>query len=231
MRILVVEDDADTSLLICHALAVDGHTVETSDLGNEGLWMASEFDFDLVVLDWELPDTTGIEICRALRQRERWMSILMLTGNAEISQRVLGLTSGADDYLTKPFAVDELRARAHALGRRAPRERPTVLHVGDLTLDPATREVRRSGQVVALRPKEFALLHLLMRRSGEVLDRAEILDQIWDMNYDGMSNVVDVHVKALRAKIDKPFGSESIETVWRVGYRLRSPDAEPARVT
>jgi two-component system OmpR family response regulator len=230
MRVLVVEDDPDTSLLIRHSLVVDGHTVEATGLGADGTWMATEFDFDLVCLDWSLPDTTGIEVCRELRARERWMPILMLTGNSEIHQRVLGLTSGADDYLTKPFAVDELRARVQALGRRAPQARPTILEVGDLSLDPATREVRRGDQVVDLRPKEFALLHLLMRRSGEVLDRAEILDQVWDMNFDGMSNVVDVHVKSLRAKIDKPFGADSIETIWRVGYRLRASTAVAAPV-
>jgi two-component system OmpR family response regulator len=228
MRVLVVEDDLDTSLLIRHSLQVDGHTVEATGLGHDGIWMATEFDFDLLVLDWSLPDTTGIEICRTLRANERWTPILMLTGNSEVHQRVLGLTSGADDYLTKPFAVDELRARVQALGRRAPQARPTVLQVGDLTLDPATREVRRGDRLIDLRPKEFALLHLMMRRDGEVLDRAEILDQVWDMNFDGMSNVVDVHVKALRAKIDKPFGVESIETVWRVGYRLRACTAAEA---
>ena len=224
MRVLVVEDDPDTSQVIRQCLMADGHAVESVDNGHDGLWMATEFDFDLVVLDWSLPDTTGIEVCRTLRERERWVPILMLTGNAAIHQRVLGLTSGADDYLTKPFAVDELRARVHALGRRAPRERPATLEVGDLTLDPASRQVRRGDQSISLRPKEFALLQLLMARPGEVFDRAAILDQVWDMNFDGMSNVIDVHIKALRAKIDKPFGADSIETVWKVGYRLRPAD-------
>jgi two-component system OmpR family response regulator len=222
MRVLVVEDDPGTSTVIRSALGADRHVVEVAGVGADGLWMATEFDFDLVILDWTLPDISGIEVCRTLRERQRWMPILMLTGNAEVHQRVTGLNAGADDYLTKPFAVDELRARVHALGRRTPQERPTVLHVGELTLDPSTREVHRNDQAIALRPKEFALLHLMMRRSGEVLDRAEILDRVWDMHFDGMSNVVDVHVKSLRAKIDKPFATDSIETVWRVGYRLRA---------
>jgi len=222
MRLLIVEDDADASEVVRRALAADQHVVESASVGNEGLWMATEFDFDVIILDWALPDMSGIEVCRTLRERERWMPILMLTGNAEVQQRVTGLNAGADDYLTKPFAIDELRARIQALGRRVPQERPTVLQVGDLSLDPSTRKVKRGDQTIALRPKEFALLHLLMRRVGEVLERAEILDRIWDMNFEGMSNVVDVHVRSLRAKIDKPFQADSIETVWRVGYRLRT---------
>ena len=222
MRLLVVEDDADTSRMLRHSLSSEQHVVEVASDGSEGLWMATEFDFDVVILDWTLPDLSGIEVCRTMRERERWTPVLMLTGNTEVHQRVTGLNAGADDYLTKPFALDELKARVNALGRRAPQERPTVLQVGDLTLDPSTREVKRGDEVISLRPKEFALLHLLMRRNGEVLDRAEILDRIWDMNFDGMSNVVDVHVKSLRAKIDKPFQRDSIETVWRVGYRLRT---------
>ena len=221
MRLLIVEDDPATQTVLRTALTADGHVVEATEAGEEGLWLATEFDFDLVLLDWSLPDTSGVTVCRTLRERERWMPILMLTGNSEVHQRVTGLNAGADDYLTKPFAIEELRARVFALGRRVPQERPAVLTVGDLSLDPSTREVRRAGAVLTLRPKEFALLHLLMRRAGEVLDRAEILDRVWDMNFEGMSNVVDVHVKSLRAKIDRPFGTDSIETVWRVGYRLR----------
>ena len=222
MKVLVVEDHRDTSDLIKLALTRDHQVVEVASTGSEALWMATEFDFDLVLLDWALPDTDGIEVCRLLRERERWMPILMLTGNSAIEQRVTGLNAGADDYLTKPFAPDELIARVHALGRRAPKERPTVLRCGTLSLDPQLREVQRDGVEISLRPKEFSLLHLLMARPGEVLDRAEILDSVWDMNYDGMSNTVDVHVKSLRAKIDKPFGCDTIETVWRVGYRLRA---------
>ncbi|MCU1369029.1 MAG: response regulator mprA [Ilumatobacteraceae bacterium] len=221
MRVLVVEDHLDTSELIRLTLTRDHQVVEVASTGEEALWMAEEFEFDLVLLDLALPDTDGVDVCRTLREREQWMPILMLTGHAAIEQRVTGLNAGADDYLTKPFAPSELVARIHALHRRAPKERPTVLTVGTLTLDPQNREVRRDGAEVRLRPKEFSLLHLLMNRPGEVLDRAEILDSVWDMNYDGMSNTVDVHVKSLRSKIDKPFGCDTIETVWRVGYRLR----------
>ena len=223
MRVLLVEDDPDLSTMGRSMLVRETHTVEVADTGPEGLWMATDFDFDLVVLDWELPGMDGLSVCQELRARERWMPILMLTANSAVEQRVAGLRAGADDYLTKPFAAAELSARLEALSRRAPAERPVVLEVGDLTLDPSSREVRRGGAVVSLRPKEFSLLHLFMRRAGEVLDRAEILDKVWDLHFDGMSNVVDVHVKALRSKIDKPFGTESIETVWRVGYRLRTP--------
>ena len=206
----------------------DGHVVEVAGTGDEGLWMATEFDFDVVILDWELPAPDGLEVCRQLRDRGRWMPILMLTANRAVAQRVAGLQAGADDYLTKPFAVEELAARLQALARRTPHERPTVLQVGDLRLDPAARTVQRGEVAVALRPKEFALLELLMRRPGEAIGRDVILDQAWDLAYDGMSNVVDVHVKSLRDKVDKPFGCTSIETVRRVGYRLVPVHADPA---
>lgn len=221
MRMLLVEDDREVSSMLHAMLTREGHVVECAYDGQDGLWMGTEFDFDVIVLDWSLPPPDGIEVCRELRARGRWMPILMLTANSAVDQRVAGLRAGADDYLTKPFAVEELEARMEALARRAPTERPTLLTVGDLVLDPAARTVRRGVTDIALRPKEFALLELFMRRPGEVLDRAEILDRAWDMNYDGMSNVIDVHVRALRAKVDKPFGVETIETVWRVGYRLR----------
>jgi two-component system OmpR family response regulator len=220
VRALLVEDDPETAGMVSLMLGRGGHVVEVAATGDDALWMATEFDFDVVVLDWDLPGPNGLSVCQELRARGRWMPILMLTGHGAVDDRVSGLRAGADDYLTKPFAVEELVARLEALTRRAPRERPTVLTVGDLELDPAARTVRRAGTDVALRPKEFSLLELLMRRPGEVLERAEILDKVWDLNFDGMSNVVDAHIKALRAKVDKPFGRESIETVWRVGYRL-----------
>jgi len=223
VRVLAVEDDPMTADMVSAGLSREGHQVEVAATADDGLWMATEFDFDVVLLDRTLPGgEDGLAICRELRSRGRWMPILMLTGLDAIDDRVAGLHAGADDYLTKPFALPELSARLQALARRAPQERPTVLTVDDLTLDPAAREVRRDGTPIALRPREFSLLELFMRRAGEVLDRGEILDRVWDMNYDGMSNVVDVHVKSLRNKIDKPFGRTSIETVWRVGYRLRT---------
>jgi len=222
MRTLLVEDDPLIATMVRTMLGREGHVVEVADTGDQGLWMATEFDFDVIVLDWSLPTRDGISVCQELRARGRWVPILMLTGNSAVDQRVTGLRAGADDYLTKPFAAEELSARLQALTRRAPQERPTVLTVGDLTLDPATRAVARGGVAVVLRPKEHALLELFMRRPGEVLDRGEILDKAWDLHFDGMSNVVDSHVKSLRSKIDKPFGRASIETIWRVGYRLNS---------
>lgn len=220
MRALVVEDDPDVSGFLQAALRKEGHVVEHAATGTDGLWMATEFAFDVVVLDWELPELDGLRVCHELRQRDRWMPIIMLTANGAVDQRVAGLRAGADDYLTKPFAVEELTARLEALARRTPAERPTVLTVGDLVLDPGEHRVRRGEVEIALRPKELALLELLMRRPGQVLSRAEILDQVWDLHFDGMSNVVDAHVKSLRAKVDRPFERASIETVWRVGYRL-----------
>ena len=233
MKVLVVEDDPDTTEMMRVIMKRAGHVAETAATGEDGLWMATEFAFDVVVLDWDLPQPDGLEVCKELRARERWMPILMLTGHAGIDKRVAGLNAGADDYLTKPFAPQELTARLNALGRRAPRERPTEMSAGDLVFDPAAREVRRGGTTIPLRPKELALLELFMRRPDEVLSRAEILDQAWDMAYDGMSNVVDVQIRQLRKKIDEPFGRETIETVPRVGYRLRSttapagPEPEP----
>ncbi len=223
MRVLTVEDDPAISTMVAAMLGREGHRVEVAETAEEGLWMATEFDFDVVLLDRVLPGgQDGLAICEELRERGRWMPILMLTGQSAVDERVAGLRAGADDYLTKPFDISELSARLLALGRRAPKERPTVMTVGDLVVDPAARTVTRGGTAVSLRPREFSLLELLVRRVGEVLSRAEILDQVWDMNYDGMSNVVDAHVKSLRNKIDKPFGRETIETVWRVGYRLRT---------
>ncbi len=222
MKVLVIEDDPEISSLVRRGLARDGHLVETADDGSDGLWMATEFEYDVVVLDWGIPEPDGIEVCRRLRAAGRWMAILMLTGHGDVQSRVEGLGAGADDYLTKPFAVEELRARIQAVTRRAPTERPTTIVVDDLELDPAARQVRRAGEVIELRPKEFSLLELFMRHPGQVLARSDILERAWDMNYDGMSNVVDVQVRALRNKIDKPFGAESIETIWRVGYRLRA---------
>ena len=221
MRVLLVEDDEDTAALVRSVMRRAGHVLEVAPTAQDGLWMGTEFEFDVVVLDWDLPDGTGVDLCQTLRGQERWAPILMLTGHGQVERRVAGLNAGADDYLTKPFAPEELVARVNALGRRAPQQRPTVLRHGDLEVDPAARLVRRAGTVVDLRPKEFALLELFMRRPGEALSRSEILDRAWDMAYDGMSNVVDVHVRSLRNKVDRPFGCDTIETVPRVGYRLR----------
>ncbi|MCU1452474.1 MAG: two component transcriptional regulator, winged helix family [Acidimicrobiales bacterium] len=222
MRILLVEDDIEITNLVRVALRRDAHVVEGAGTCAEGLWYATEFAFDVVILDRDLPDGDGLDVCRSLRQRGAWVPVLVLSGRNQVRDRVDGLNAGADDYLVKPFALSELGARLRALVRRTPHERPTTLSVGDLVLDPAARTVTRNGTCIELRPKEFALLELFMRRKDEALSRAEILDQAWDMAYDGMSNVVDVHVKSLRAKIDRPYGTTTIETVRSIGYRLVS---------
>jgi two-component system OmpR family response regulator len=181
----------------------------------------------VILLEVMLPDVDGFEVCRRLRAADRWAPILMLTARDGVQDRVAGLDVGADDYLTKPFSFDELFARVPALLRRGPSERPPVLEVGDLALDPATRRVSRGEEVIDLTPKEFGLLELFLRHPGEALSRTRILEHVWDFAYDGDSNVVDVYVRYLRQKVDRPFGRRSIETVRGVGYRLRE-DADAA---
>ena len=220
MRYLVVDDEPKMARLIQRSLQERGHAVDAVDNGSEALWMATECTYDAIILDVMIPPPDGIEVCRELRQRGRWAPILLLTARDGVEDRVHGLDAGADDYLPKPFSLEELSARLRALTRRRLAERPVELVVGDLTLDPATRRVTRAGEVVKLSPKGFALLEILMRRSPQVLSRTEILEQAWDFAYDGDSNVVDVYVRYLRDNIDRPFGRETIETVWGVGYRL-----------
>jgi two-component system OmpR family response regulator len=168
-----------------------------------------------------IPPPDGFEVCRRMRDQGRWMPVLILTARDAVADRVDGLDSGADDYLTKPFALEELFARLRALIRRAPLERPAVLRVGDLTLDPCTRSVRRGDTGIRLSPKEFELLRELMRRPGEVLSRTHLIDHVWDFAYDGGSNIVDVYVRYLRDKIDRPFGRDTIQTVRGAGYRIQ----------
>lgn len=223
MRLLVVEDEPKMAALLRRGLSEEGYAVDVSDGGLDAVWMASEQDYDALVLDVMLPDVDGFSVCRQLRQRERWMPILMLTAKDSVPDRVTGLDVGADDYLTKPFSFDELLARIRALLRRGPSQRPAVLVAGDLTLDPATRRVERAGTEVELTPKEFALLEFLLRHAGEVVSRTRIREHVWDFAYDGDSNVVDVYIGYLRAKIDRPFGRLSIQTVRGAGYRLE-PD-------
>jgi two-component system OmpR family response regulator len=220
MRLLVVEDEPKIAKLLEAALQRDGHAVDRVDNGNDALWMATECDYDAIVLDVMIPAPDGFEVCRRLRDRGRWAPILLLTARDGVQDRVNGLDAGADDYLPKPFSFDELSARLRALRRRGVTERPTQLVVGDLTLDPATRKVTRAGATLKLSPKGFSLLELFMRRPGEVLSRADLLAHAWDFAYEGDSNVVDVYIRYLRDKIDRPFGRQSIETVWGVGYKL-----------
>ena len=207
--------------LLERGLEEEGYAVDVATTGAEAVWAATENPYDAVILDVMLPDVDGFEVCRRLRADGRWAPILMLTAREAVSDRVAGLDAGADDYLAKPFSFNELFARLRALLRRGAEERPAVLRVGDLTLDPATREVTRAGRPVALTAKEFALLEVFMRRPGEVLGRTRLIEHVWDFGYDGDSNVVDVYVGYLRRKIDRPFGRHSIEMVRGAGYRLR----------
>jgi two-component system OmpR family response regulator len=222
MRVLVVEDDVKMAALLRRGLAEEGLSADVARTGDDALWMAEATDYDAIVLDVMLPGADGFEVCRRLRESGRWSPVLMLTARDAVEDRVAGLDAGADDYLTKPFSFAELLARLRALARRAPPERPNVLEAGDLRLDPATREVRRGDQEIKLSAKEFALLETFMRRPGQVLSRFQLLEHCWDYGYENRSNVVDVYVRYLREKIDRPFGRQTLETVRGAGYRLRA---------
>ncbi|MEV4420119.1 response regulator transcription factor [Patulibacter sp. NPDC049589] len=222
MRVLVVEDDVKMGSLLKRGLTADGLVVDVAADGERGLLLAGSTAYDAIVLDVMLPGRDGFEVCRALREDGIWAPVLMLTARDAVDDRVRGLDTGADDYLTKPFSFVELSARLRALVRRGPIERPTTLIVGDLQLDPATRTVHRGGTEIALSTKEFALLETFMRRPGRVLDRYALLEHAWDYDYEHRSNVVEVYVRYLREKIDRPFGVTSIETVRGAGYRLRT---------
>jgi two-component system OmpR family response regulator len=229
---LVVEDEVKMAALVRRGLEREGYAVDVAVDGPEALWSARERDYDAIVLDAMIPEPDGFAVCRTLREEGRWAPVLMLTARDSVKDRVQGLDAGADDYLTKPFAFEELFARLRALTRRGPIERPNVLAVDDLTLDPITRSVFRGDQRVTLSAKEFSLLEFLMRHPGEVLSRSLIIEHVWDFAYAGGSNVVDVYVRYLREKVDRPFGRADIETVRGVGYRLRAPadDSEPLGV-
>ncbi len=228
MRVLVVEDDVKLAGLIRRGLQADGIAADVAGRGEDALWMAGSTAFDAIVLDVMLPEIDGFEVCRRLRADGVWSPVLMLTARDAIDDRVRGLDEGADDYLTKPFSFAELGARLRALVRRGPIERPTVLEAGDLRLDPATQRVWRGDSDVSLSAKEFALLETFMRRPGQVLDRFQLLEHAWDYDYENRSNVVDVYVRYLREKIDRPFGADSIETVRGAGYRLRRDGGRPS---
>jgi two-component system, OmpR family, response regulator len=224
MRLLVVEDNPGMASLLMRSLQREGYAVDVVGTGEDALWSIRENAYDGVVLDAMIPAPNGFEVCRRMRAEGRWAPVLMLTARDTVPDRVRGLDAGADDYLTKPFALAELFARIRALTRRDPLERPVALRVGDLTLDPVTRVVRRGDVDISLSPKEFALMQELMRRPGEVLSRTHLIEHVWDFAYDGGSNVVDVYVRYLRDKVDRPFGRETIRTVRGAGYRIE-PDA------
>jgi two-component system OmpR family response regulator len=230
MRLLVVEDSPKMASLLRRGLTEEGYAVDVVSNGVDAVWMATEESFDAIVLDVVLPDIDGFEVCRRLRRANRWAPLLMLTARDDVSDRVRGLDAGADDYLTKPFAFEELFARVRSLVRRGPNERSPVLEVGDLALDPAEHAVRRGDKRIDLTPKEFALLQYLMQRPREAVTRPQLLEHVWDFAFDGDPNIVDVYIGYLRDKIDRPFRRASLETVRGVGYRLRdeSDDAHPA---
>ncbi len=224
MRVLVIEDDKRMALLLRRGLEEEGHAVDVAADGPDGLWFATENPYEVVVSDVMLPGFDGFELCRRLRGAGQWTPILLLSARGGVHDRAEGLDAGADDYLTKPFSFVELAARLRALARRGRSERPAVLSVGGIVLDPARREVRRDGALVELSPKEFALAQFLLEHPGEVLTRTRIIEAVWDFAYDGTSNVVDQYVGYLRRKLDHPFGRADIETVRGVGYRLRLPE-------
>jgi two-component system, OmpR family, response regulator len=222
VRVLVVEDEVRLASLIRKGLREEGLLADVAGKGEDALWMAGATDYDVIVLDVMLPGIDGFETCRRLRADGVRSPILMLTARDAIEDRIEGLDTGADDYLTKPFDYGELLARLRALARRAPAGRGPVLRVGDLELDPATRRVRRGEADIPLSTKEFQVLEVFMRHPGEVLSRYQLLEGAWDTGYEHRSNVIDVYVNYLREKIDRPFGVRTLETVRGAGYRLSS---------
>ena len=222
MRVLIVEDEVKMAGLIRRGMREEGLAADVAIKGEDALWMADATPYDAIILDVMLPGIDGFETCRRLREKGIWAPVLMLTARDAIEDRVAGLDTGADDYLTKPFSFVELLARLRALARRGHVEHATVLTVGDLNLDPAARRVWREETDISLSAKEFALLETFMRHPGQVLDRLQLLEHAWDYEYENRSNVIDVYVRYLREKIDRPFGVDSLETVRGAGYRLRA---------
>jgi len=219
--VLIVEDDVKLAAALRRGLQTEGIVADVAMRGEDALWMAAATDFDAVVLDVMLPGIDGFDTCRRLREDRMWAPIIMLTARDAIEDRVRGLDHGADDYLVKPFSLAELLARLRAVSRRGPIERPVVLQVGDLRMDPTTRQVWRGDAEIHLSAKEFALLETFMRRPGEVLSQYTLLEHAWDYAYENRSNVVEVYVRYLRQKIDRPFGVTTLETIRGAGYRLR----------
>ncbi|MCP4961728.1 MAG: response regulator transcription factor [Actinomycetia bacterium] len=220
MRVLVVEDELAMADSIRRGLEAEGMAVDVAHDGETGLWMARENSYDVILLDIMLPKINGYVVCKTLRDEENWTPVLMLTAKQGEFDEAEGLDTGADDYVTKPFSFVVLLARLRALVRRKVAERPTVLTIGDLVLDPASREVARGDVPIDVTAREFSILEHLMRRPGEVVSKTAILDAVWDLNFDGDTNIVEVYVSSLRKKIDAPFGRKSIQTVRGAGYRL-----------
>lgn len=223
VRVLVVEDERRLASLLARGLGEAGHDVDVLHTGPDGLLAATTGCYDAMVLDVMLPGMDGIAVCQNLRRYGHRVPVLMLTARGEVPDRVFGLDAGADDYLSKPFSFDELLARLRALHRRTAEAATTVMHAGDLRLDPAQRRVNRGDADIELSAREFDILALFMARAGQCVTRYQILDEIWDGETDLRSNVIDVYIAALRGKVDKPFGRHAIETLRGAGYRLR-PD-------
>jgi len=220
MRILVVEDEEKMQRLLRRGLENEGYSVEAVGTGDDAVFWATETAYDAIVLDAGLPGRDGFTVCRDLRNGGVYTPVLMLTARSSVEDRIAGLDSGADDYLTKPFAFGELLARLRALLRRGPAERAPEIVVGDIVIDPASHSVTRAGVPVELSPREFALLEYLATNAGQVVRRKDIIDHVWSWDYDGLSNVVDVYVGYLRKKLEKPFRSRVIKSVRGVGYSL-----------
>ena len=221
MRALIVEDESKLADLIRRGLTEKGYATDIAPTGEDAVWMAGATEYDAIVLDVMLPGADGFEVCRRLRAAGIWAPVLMLTARDAVEDRIAGLDTGADDYLTKPFSFGELLARLRALTRRGPVEQPPLLEAGDLQLDPRSRQTWRGSVEIELSTKEFALLETLMRRAGQVVSHFDLLEHGWDRSYENRSNVIQVYIRYLREKIDRPFGVRSIETVRGSGYRLR----------
>jgi two-component system OmpR family response regulator len=222
LRILIVEDEVDIANALKGVLVVDGHAVDMVEDGRHALEWAASYAYDLVILDVVLPGLDGFSVCAALRERGSPATILMLTALDDVQDRIAGLDSGADDYLAKPFSIDELRARVRALGRRRLEDRAPRVEVGDLILDPATLGVWRTGRAIHLTSREFALLELLARHPGQIFGRDRLIDALWDADFAAESNVVEVYIRSLRRKVDEGRREGLIETVRGSGYRLRA---------
>jgi two-component system OmpR family response regulator len=224
VRVLVVEDEKRLAGGLRNGLQAEGFAADVALTGTDGLWMAQENPYDAIVLDIMLPGINGYRICSTLREQGNWTPILVLTAKDGEHDEAEALDRGADDYLTKPFSYLVLIARLRALIRRGTPERPAVLQVGDLRYDPGSKRVSRADRNVELTAREMALLEFLMRRSGQVVSKREILEHVWDYDFMGNPNIVEVYVRHLRNKLDRPFGRDSIQTVRGAGYRL-DPDA------
>jgi two-component system, OmpR family, response regulator len=220
MRVLVVEDDPKLGPVLVRGLATDAIAADLVTTGREALIRAGATEYTVIVLDVMLPDLDGFQVCRALRADNTFAPVLMLTARDAIDDRVQGLDSGADDYLVKPFSFVELLARVRAMSRRGPIQRTVMLEVGDLRLDSARHQVWRAGTPIDLSRKEYAILEALMRHAGDVLSRFDLLEQVWGYDYENRSNIVEVYIRYLREKIDRPFDRNTLQTVRGVGYRV-----------